>query len=54
MALLQDGPIVIYPILDLFEVPALVMSIKIRPRARWTAEAYEQRRHVTPALKCNA
>lgn len=30
------------------------MGVEVRPSARWPAEAYEQRRHVAPALERDA
>ena len=48
---LQDSPVVVYPVLKLVEVPALVVGVEVRPKARWPPEAHEQRRHVAPALQ---
>ena len=51
---LQDSPVVIYPVLKLVEVPAPVVGVEVRPKARWSPLAYEQRRHVAPALQRDA
>lgn len=52
--LLQDSPVIIYPILNLIEIPAFVMSIEIRTSPGRPTEADEQRRHIAPALECDA
>ena len=51
---LQDSPVVIYPVLKLVKVSALVVGVEVRSSARWPPEAYEQRRHVAPALQRDA
>lgn len=49
--LLHNGPLIIYPLLDLVKVSAFVMSIKVRLTARWAPLAYQQRRNIAPALE---